>query len=128
MRRLQIGNDNFCEVLAQLRGPEAVAEWKQLQVDMRPLAQASALMPPAAFRADVGVLVTALARYFPSLLQSGGNALKLTGPFSNVGGWRADSLERCMPCTTALCSFTRGGGPGAAAVASHRLLLLPYNL
>jgi hypothetical protein len=83
---LQIGNDNFCEVLAQLRGPEAVAEWKQLQVDMRPLAQASALMPPAAFRADVGVLLTALARYFPSLLQSGGNALKLTGPFSNVGG------------------------------------------
>jgi hypothetical protein len=80
----QIGNDNFCELLAQIRGPEAVAEWQQLQRDMRPLAQASALMPPAALRADAGVLVTALARYLPSLLQSGGAAMQLTGPFSNV--------------------------------------------
>jgi hypothetical protein len=43
-------------------------------------------MPPAAFRADPGVAITALARYLPSLISSGGDAAKLTGPFSKVEG------------------------------------------
>jgi hypothetical protein len=36
-------------------------------------------------RYDPGVLISAIARYFPSLLSSGPDALKLTGPFSKVG-------------------------------------------
>ncbi|KAG2491890.1 hypothetical protein HYH03_009842 [Edaphochlamys debaryana] len=80
----KIGNDNFYEVLAKVRGPEAVAEWRRLQEYMRPLAKAAALMPPAAFRYDPGVLLTAIGRYLPSLLMSGGDAAKLSGPFTTV--------------------------------------------
>ncbi|EFJ39448.1 hypothetical protein VOLCADRAFT_84931 [Volvox carteri f. nagariensis] len=76
----RIGNDNFYEVLKQIRGPEAVAEWSRLQEAMRPLAKAAALMPPAAFRYDPGVLVTAIARYLPALLQSGGRTPKFPPP------------------------------------------------
>ena len=47
---VQIGNDNFNEVLAKIRGPEAIAEWQRLQDAMRPLAKAAVLMPPVAFR------------------------------------------------------------------------------
>lgn len=47
---LQIGNDNFYDVLSKIRGPEAVAEWRRLQEVMRPLAKAAVLMPPVAFR------------------------------------------------------------------------------
>lgn len=36
-------------------------------------------------RADPGVLLTALGRYLPSLITSGADAAKLTGPFSKVG-------------------------------------------
>lgn len=54
------------------------------QTVMRPLAKASTMMPPAAFRADPGVLITAFARYLPSILETGPTAAKLTGPFSKV--------------------------------------------
>lgn len=82
---LQVGATQFCEVLQQVRGPEAVAEWQRLQVFMRPLADAAAMLPPVAFRQDAGAALTAVARYLPSLLSNGGSALKLTGPFSKVG-------------------------------------------
>lgn len=85
---LQIGNDNFCDVLAKVRGPEAIAEWKRLQEQMRPLARAAALLPPVAFRYDPGVLISAIGRYLPDLLSGGADAMKLTGPFSKV--WRRD--------------------------------------
>lgn len=51
---VQIGNDNFYEVLSKIRGPEAVAEWRRLQEVMRPLAKAAVLMPPVAFRCAGG--------------------------------------------------------------------------
>ena len=35
-------------------------------------------------RYDPGVLVSAIGRYFPDLLSSGPDALKLSGPFSKV--------------------------------------------
>lgn len=47
---LQIGNDNFYEVLEKVRGAEAAAEWRRLQEVMRPLAKAAVLMPPVSFR------------------------------------------------------------------------------
>ncbi len=37
---------------------------------MRPLAKAAALLPPAALRADPGVLVTALLRYAPTQIHA----------------------------------------------------------
>jgi hypothetical protein len=80
----QIGNDNFCDVLDRVRGPQAAKEWRALQEHMRPLASAAAMLPPAAMRADPGVLLTAVARYLPALLANGANAAQLTGPFSKV--------------------------------------------
>ena len=48
----QVGNDNFTEVLAKIRGPNspAIAEWAALQEHMRPLAKAASMIPPAALR------------------------------------------------------------------------------
>jgi hypothetical protein len=40
------------------------------------------MLPPVAFRQDVGVAWTAVARYLPHLVSNGGATLKLTGPFS----------------------------------------------
>ncbi len=36
-----MGAEQFCEVLARLRGNDAVAQWRQLQKVMAPLAQAA---------------------------------------------------------------------------------------
>jgi len=49
---IQVGNDNFAQVLAKLRGPDspAIAEWAALQEHMRPLARAASMIPPAALR------------------------------------------------------------------------------
>ena len=42
---------------------------QELQRVMKPLAKAATLLPPAAFRADPLVALTAFARYIPQLLQ-----------------------------------------------------------
>jgi len=42
---------------------------QKLQEVMRPLAKAATLLPPAAFRADPLVALTAFARYIPYLVQ-----------------------------------------------------------
>jgi hypothetical protein len=83
---IQIGNDNFYEVLSKIRGPEAVAEWRQLQEVMRPLAKAAVLMPPVAFRwgryycvcGDVGREVIRLTHFQGDLTQGQGPYLLLT--------------------------------------------------
>lgn len=53
-------------------------------------------------RYDPGVLVSAFARYLPSLASGGTDAMKLTGPFSKVGF--AEDLEFC-PGTAAGLDF-----------------------
>ncbi|GLC40753.1 hypothetical protein PLESTB_000026100 [Pleodorina starrii] len=116
----RIGNDNFYEVLKQIRGPEAVAEWARLQEVMRPLAKAAALMPPAAFRYDPGVLVTAIARYLPSLLESGGDAARLSGPFSRVldsASIRDPFIRNWLDLLSFLLSGLPANGTIAAEVA-----------
>ena len=42
---------------------------QELQRVMKPLAKAATLLPPAAFRGDPLVALTAFARYIPHLLQ-----------------------------------------------------------
>lgn len=69
---------------------------------MKPLARAATLLPPVAFRFDPGVAVSAVGRYLPQLLTGGGDAMKLTGPFSKAGP---------------LCF----GGPGGAALRAASL-------
>lgn len=64
--------------------PDALAEWRRFQEFVLPLAKAATALPPAAIRLDTGVLVSALGRYLPSLLASGSQVAKLTGPFSKI--------------------------------------------
>lgn len=51
---VQVGAAQFCEVLQQVRGPEAVDEWRRLQEHMRPLSRAASVLPPVALRFDLG--------------------------------------------------------------------------
>jgi len=78
-----VGADQFCEVLASLRGNQAVAEWRNLQRIMEPFAKAAIAIPPAALRFDWGAFFT-VGQFLPSLIQHSASALKLTGPFSQI--------------------------------------------
>lgn len=79
----QVGADQFCEVLGQLRGPQAIAEWRSLQTLMQPYSEAAVALPPAALRFDLGVLQTAAPFAF-SMLSHLFHIRKLTGPFSHL--------------------------------------------
>jgi carotene isomerase len=78
-----VGSEPFCEVLANLRGKEAVAEWRSLQKVMEPLGKAAIAVPPAAIRSDLGAALT-LGRFAPALLQQATRLPQLTGPFSRI--------------------------------------------
>ncbi len=78
-----VGADQFCEVLQTLRGKSAVAEWRELQRVMKPLAEAAVSLPTAAVRFDWGALRTA-GPFAPQLLKHMTNTPKLTGPFSRI--------------------------------------------
>ncbi|MGC1218151.1 MAG: NAD(P)/FAD-dependent oxidoreductase [Phormidesmis sp.] len=78
-----VGVDQFCEVLQKLRGLQAVAEWRELQRVMKPLASAAVALPTAAVRFDWGAVRTALP-FVPKLIRHTASTLKLTGPFSQV--------------------------------------------
>ncbi|MBD2097937.1 NAD(P)/FAD-dependent oxidoreductase [Trichocoleus sp. FACHB-591] len=78
-----VGADQFCEVLAKLRGETAVSEWRELQRVMAPLGRAAIAIPPAAVRFDIGAALT-MGRFASSLFQHIGHIPKLTGSFSRV--------------------------------------------
>lgn len=78
-----VGADQFCEVLQRLRGDAAIAEWRNLQKVMKPLAAAAVALPTAAVRFDWGAVRTA-APFAPQLLKHMANTPKLTGPFSRI--------------------------------------------
>jgi carotene isomerase len=79
----QVGADQFCEILQQLRGEKAVSEWRKLQEIMKPLGKSAIALPPAALRYDVGALFT-VGKFAPALLTQAPNVIKLTGYFSNI--------------------------------------------
>jgi carotene isomerase len=78
-----VGASQFGEVLAQLRGAAAVAEWRQLQRMMEPYAKAATALPSLALRFDLGSVFT-LGQFAPAFLQSAGDAIALAGPFSKI--------------------------------------------
>ncbi len=78
-----IGTDQFDQVLEQFQGPQAVAEWHHLKSVMAPLADAAIAIPPAAFRADLGVIRT-LGRFLPAMLRQTKYIRQLTGPFNRI--------------------------------------------
>ena len=75
-----------------------------LQDTVLPLSSAAMALPPAAIRVDWGVLLTAVVRYAPSLLESfikmgpqrALSATKLLRPFSEI----IDSLDLKRPIYT----------------------------
>ena len=78
-----VGADHFCEVLANLRGQDAVSQWRKLQAQMKPLAEAVNAMPSLAMRFDLGAAMS-MGKFLPSMLWHLPNILRLTGPFSKI--------------------------------------------
>ncbi|MBF2003258.1 MAG: NAD(P)/FAD-dependent oxidoreductase [Synechococcales cyanobacterium M58_A2018_015] len=78
-----VGADQFCEVLARLRGDAAVTEWRQLQTLMAPLKDAAVALPPAALRWDWGSIRT-VGVFAPSLLRHALQVAQLTGDFARL--------------------------------------------
>lgn len=112
----RVGAEQFCEVLQQVRGPAAVAEWRALQQHMRPLSRASALLPPAAIRFDAGVALTAAARCAANPRVCGRIAVR-PPPAPTCLQWHsAGARARCIIVWARTCI------PGAAL-----LLLLPLQ-
>ncbi len=111
-----VGAEPFCEVLANLRGPQAVAEWRALQTVMEPLGRAAVAVPPAALRSDLGAAFT-LARYAPALFQQVTRLPQLTGPFSRImDGVVRDPFVRNW--LDLLC-FMLSGLPASATVTAE---------
>ncbi|MED6201468.1 hypothetical protein PIB30_095360 [Stylosanthes scabra] len=88
----RIGPTEFYKDLEKYAGPNAVQEWKKLMDFIVPLSSATMPLPPLAIRGDMGVLLTAAARYAPSIIKSfvqmgpqgALGARKLPRPFSEV--------------------------------------------
>ncbi len=78
-----VGADQFCDVLTELRGAKAVAEWRSLQSLMAPLKDAAIALPPAALRFDWGAIRT-VTPYAASMLRHLPYISQLTGPFSSI--------------------------------------------
>lgn len=78
-----VGAEQFCEVLRQLRGENAVVEWRKLQQVMEPLAKAAIAIPPASIRLDLGAILT-VGQFAPSFLWHSLNIFKLTGSFAQI--------------------------------------------
>ncbi|MGF1523663.1 MAG: phytoene desaturase family protein [Leptolyngbyaceae cyanobacterium] len=79
----QVGAEQFCDVLNDLRGAAAIAEWRHLQTLMQPYGQAAIALPPAALRFDWGALQT-VAPFALPLLSHVTRIPDLTGPFSRL--------------------------------------------
>lgn len=80
----KVGPAGFDALLEHAGGPGVMAQWRRLQDEVAPLSRAATALPPVAFRLDPGVVLSAVARYFPALLSSLPVLPKLTGPFSGV--------------------------------------------
>ncbi|WOL03610.1 prolycopene isomerase, chloroplastic [Canna indica] len=97
----RIGPTEFLKDLETYVSDDAVREWKKLLDAVLPLSAAAMALPPISIRGDWGVLLTAAARYAPSLLKSfiqmgpqgALGATKLLRPFSEI----VDSLQLKHP-------------------------------
>ncbi|MBD2106835.1 NAD(P)/FAD-dependent oxidoreductase [Nodosilinea sp. FACHB-13] len=78
-----VGNDQFADVLRDLRGETAVQEWRRLQKAMVPLGKAATALPPAALRLDLGAVQT-VAPYTWELLRNAPVFTQSSKPFSTV--------------------------------------------
>lgn len=79
----KVGAEQFVDVLRQLRGEEAIAQWRALQKFMEPYSKAATALPVAALRLDLGASLT-LGGQSIGLLPHLTKIPKLTGPFSTL--------------------------------------------
>ncbi|CAG9466303.1 unnamed protein product [Pedinophyceae sp. YPF-701] len=115
----EVGAYQFLDVLTKIRGKAAADEWAALQEAMKPLAKASALLPPAALRGDLGATVTALGRYFPKLLTGGADAAKLTGSFKSAVESTRTISDPFILNWLDLLSFLLSGLPADGTIAAE---------
>ncbi|MGF1491452.1 MAG: phytoene desaturase family protein [Microcoleaceae cyanobacterium] len=81
--KTSVGADQFCDVLGRLRGTEAVNQWRALQHQMQPLAQAATALPPLALRLDLGAVFT-VGQFLPNLAPHIFQMPQLIGAFQPV--------------------------------------------
>jgi len=115
----EVGAKQFMDVLREFRGEAAVSEWRALQQFMEPLAKASVALPPASFRSDPGVVLTA-GKYLPNALGSlSPAALGLTGSFRDLvkGVVKDEFIVNWLDLLCFLLSGQDAGGTIAAEVA-----------
>ena len=111
-----MGADHFAEVLTKLRGENAVAQWRKLQAEMKPLADAVNALPPLAMRFDLGVAIS-MGQYLPNTLPHLPNILRMTGPFSKImDGVVTDAFIRNW---MDLLSFLLSGLPASGTVGAE---------
>ena len=77
----EVGNDQFVDVLRRYVDDEAADEWLRLKHLMKPLASASAALPPSAVRTDPAAAIT-LARFVPGLLAAAPALPQIMAPYS----------------------------------------------
>merc|ERR1719159_2153049 len=114
---MRIGTDNFNEVLGRAYGPEAVAEFKRLREEMRPLARAAMCLPVLAVRTDAAAAWT-LGRFLPRVVSSLGALPQLAKPYSDV----MDDMDLKNPFIRdwlELCCFMLSGAPASGTPASE---------
>ncbi|NET30754.1 MAG: NAD(P)/FAD-dependent oxidoreductase [Cyanothece sp. SIO1E1] len=113
-----VGADQFCQVLAKLRGDDAVTEWRQLQQLMAPLKAAAIAIPPAAMRFDWQAVLT-MGRFVPAIAQHAKQMLKLTGPFIRLldGTVKDDFIRNWLDLMCFLLSGLPADGTIAAEMA-----------
>jgi carotene isomerase len=78
-----VGADDFCTILKELRGEQAVREWRNLQATMKPLTEAVNAIPPLAIRYDLAVAIAVLP-YLPATFWHTPNIIRLTGAFNKI--------------------------------------------
>jgi hypothetical protein len=72
--------DQYRAALGKLGGAGAESDWRKLEKEMEPLAEAAAGLPAAALRFDAAVALT-LWKFLPAVLKSGPRAAMLQQPF-----------------------------------------------
>lgn len=111
-----VGADQFCEVVRELRGESAVAQWRTLQQRMEPLKEAAIALPAAAIRFDLGALQT-VGRFIPQLLKQFPRLAQLTGPFSQV--IQGQVTDKFLLNWLDLMSFLLAGLPADGIIAAE---------
>lgn len=111
-----VGADQFCEVVRELRGESAVAEWRTLQQRMEPLKEAAIALPAAAVRFDLGVLQT-VGRFIPKLLKKFPRLAQLNGPFNQV--IQGQVTDEFLLNWLDLMSFLLAGLPADGIIAAE---------